>query len=139
MHSGKQFQVFNGCLGDPTFIHRQGHDFRFGLERHDYLNQLLGDGIEDHLHIPRHHRFSDLFRHDQPEHFDKEFVQVRLSLFQWKVHHRSGIADRSKRKPGPSGNWCLRDGRPHTCDQRHRNNGERSERLEYEAAAWAVG
>ena len=94
MHSGKQFQVFNGCLGDPTFIHRQGHDFRLRRERHDYLDQVLCGRIEDHLHILRYDSLGDLFRHDQSEHLDEELTEVRLSLFQWEVHHRSGIADR---------------------------------------------
>src|SRR6478752_6547992 len=82
MHARKQFHVFNGCLSDPTFIYRQGHHFRLGCERHDYLDQVLCDRIEDHLHILRYDGLGDLFRHDQPEHLHEELAEVRLSLFQ---------------------------------------------------------
>jgi hypothetical protein len=38
---------------------------------------------------PLHHLFRDLFRQDQPEHFDEQLVKVGLTLLVREVHHRS--------------------------------------------------
>ena len=66
------------------------------IERHDDLDEFLGDRIEDHLHIPLHHLFRDLLRHDQTEHLDKQLGQVRLAVLGREIHHRSRVAVRGK-------------------------------------------
>ena len=72
MHSGEQFNVLDRRLGDPAPVDRQCHDFGLRHERHDDLDEFFGVGIEDHLHIPLHHLFRNLLRHDQPEHLDEQ-------------------------------------------------------------------
>ena len=91
-HSGKEFHVLDRGLGDPALIHRQRHNFAPALERHDDLDEFLGVRSEAHLHIFRYHLFRDLVRHDQTEHFDKQFGQVRLALLEREVHHRPRVA-----------------------------------------------
>jgi hypothetical protein len=41
------------------------------------LDELLGDRIEDHLHVPLHHLFGDLHRHDQPNISTKSLLDRR--------------------------------------------------------------
>ena len=105
VHTGKQFHVLDGGLGDPAFVHRQRHDFGLGHERHDDLDELLGDRIEDHLHILLHHLFRDLLRHDQAEHLDEQLVKVRLGR-RWAADTSSAASRRRRqtkmrsRQPG---------------------------------------
>ena len=89
-HSGKQFHVLDGCLGDPALVHRQRHDFAAGHERHDDLHQLTGGRVVGELDILPDDFFRDFLRKHQVEHFDHQLGSLLLLIrLAREVHHRS--------------------------------------------------
>ena len=92
MHPGKQPHVFNGCFGDQPLSTVSVMTSVLDANGQIILDQILCGRIEDHLHILRHTSSATFSGMTNPNIFDEELVEVRLSLFQWEVHHRSGIA-----------------------------------------------
>jgi len=98
MHSREEFDVLDRRLRHPALVNRECHDFAFGLEWHDNLDQFVCDRIEGDLYVPFNDFLGDLLRHDESEHFDEQLVEIGITLLGWQIHHRPRVAVYSERE-----------------------------------------